>query len=106
MMTEKTDGTPSLESDLVRWREFDPSWLPGGESHSLARAYITYRDRLDELLRHEGEYVAIHDETVLGYFPRRRQAIDEAIKTFGPVPVLVKRIVEVERPRYLGGVVF
>ena len=54
MMSEQAGGRPTVEEGLVHWRKFDPSWLPGGVQSPLARAYVTYRDRLDELLQHEG----------------------------------------------------
>jgi hypothetical protein len=66
----------------------------------------TYHDRLDEILRHgesEGGFVAIKGTEILGYYRSRRGAINAAVALCGPVPVLIKRIVEVEPIHSLGG---
>jgi hypothetical protein len=104
--TGKPTPTKPTESDFIDWREFDPSWLPGGEQAPLATELVTYRDRLDELLKHKGRFVAIKGELVLGYYRTRRAAVAAAFRQYGAVPVLVKQIVETEPARRLGNAAF
>ena len=90
--------------DAVNWRDFDPSWLPRGEQDPLAREFALYRDRLDELLEHAGQFVAIKGDRVLGFYRDRRSALAAALAAYGPVPVLIKRVVETEPVRRPGNV--
>jgi hypothetical protein len=90
------------ERDVIDWRAFDPSWLPEGESSPLAAELVTYRDHLDELLRHEGQFVVIKGGSIRGFYRSRRAALDAAFKQYGRVPVLVKRVVEMEPVHRLG----
>jgi hypothetical protein len=89
-------------SDLFDWRTFEPAMLEGGDKAPLVTELITYRDRLDELLRHEGEYVVIKGQEIAGYFRDRRSAVEAAIATYGPGPFLVKKVVEKEPVRRIG----
>ncbi len=76
--------------------------LEGGARAPLASELITYRDRLDELLRHEGQYVVIKGQEIAGYFRTRRSAIEAAVDAYGPAPFLVKKVVEKEPIRKIG----
>jgi hypothetical protein len=89
---------------FIDWRKFDPSWLPGGDKATLATEFVTYRDHLDELLEHEGQFVVIKGTTILGYYRDRRAALAAAHAEYGRVPVLVKQVVGVEPVRRLGNV--
>lgn len=96
--------TATIRPAVVQWRDFEPSWLPGGLDAPLATEYMTYRDHLDELLPYQGQYVAIKEERILGYYADRMAAVKAGIEEFGPCPMLIKRIVESEPVRHLGGV--
>jgi hypothetical protein len=100
---EKTEARGS--ADVINWRDFDPSWLPHGEHDPLAREFAVYRDRIDELLEHAGQFVAIKGDRVLGFYRDRKSALAAALEAFGPVPVLIKRVVETEPVRRPGNVV-
>lgn len=89
-------------SDSINWRDFEPPWLPDGERNALATEHLTYRDRLDELLKHAGQFVAIKGDGVLGFYRDRKSALAAALAAFGPVPALVKRVVETEPVRRPG----
>jgi hypothetical protein len=91
---------------FIDWRDFDPSWLPGGGQAPLATELVTYRDRLDELLAHKGQFVVIKGTTVLRYYRDRPSAHSAAFKAYGAAPVLVKQVVEREPVRRLGNVLF
>ncbi len=96
----------SSEAPVVNWREFDPSQLPDGRQSALATELETYRDHLDEILQNEksgGPFVVIKGTEILGYYRNRRSAINAAVTRYGPAPVLIKRIVEAEPTRSLGG---
>jgi hypothetical protein len=80
--------------DEFDWRTFDPASLKGGVEAPLATELVTYRDCLDELLSHEGQYVMIKGQEIAGYFLDRESAVAAAIARYGRGPVLVKRIVE------------
>ena len=95
-----TPTTPGF----IDWREFDPSWLPGGEQATLATELTTYRDCLDELLKHKGRFVVIQGQSILGHYRDRRAALAAAHDEYGAVPVLIKQIVEMEPVRRLGNV--
>lgn len=89
-------------SDLFDWRTFEPSMLEGGARAPLATELITYRDRLDELLQHEGRYVVIKGQEIAGIYADCRSAVEAAIAAYGPGPFLVKQVVEKEPIRTFG----
>ncbi len=103
--TYKLDPARQAVPGFIDWRDFEPSWLPGGEQAPLATELITYRDRLDELLEHKGQFVVIKGKSVLGYYRDLSSALAAAFQEFGAVPVLVKQIVDMEPVRQLGRVV-
>jgi hypothetical protein len=84
------------QADDFDWRAFDPAMLKGGLKAALATELVTYRDRLDELLRHEGQYVAIKGRVIAGFFRDRKSAVAATIAQYGPGPVLIKKVVERE----------
>lgn len=88
--------------DFFDWRTFEPSMLEGGAKAPLATELITYRDRLDELLQHEGEFVVIKGREIAGFFRNRRSAVEAAIAAYGPILCLVKKVVEKEPIRQIG----
>ena len=102
--TRKMPTIAPATPGFISWRDFDPSWLPGGERAPLATAFVTYRDHLDELLEHKGQFVVIKDESILGYYRDRRAALAAARDEYGLAPVLIKQIVEMEPVRRLGNV--
>ena len=60
---------------------------------ALEKELATYRRRLTELLSHQGEYVLIHDEQVLGCYPDYDAALEAGYDRLGlEVPFLVKEI--------------
>ncbi len=74
----------------------------GGAEAPLATELVTYRDRLDQLLRHKGQYVVIKGSAVAGFFRDRGSAVAAAIAAYGPGPVLIKKIVERKPVRRIG----
>jgi len=90
------------QADDFDWRAFDPVMLKGGLKASLATELVTYRDRLDELLRHKGQYVVIKGRVIAGFFHDRESAVAAAIAQYGPGPVLIKEVVEREPIRRIG----
>jgi hypothetical protein len=90
--------------EFIDWRDFDPSWLPGGEHAPFAVEFVTYRDHLDELLKHKGKFVVISGKSIQGYYRDRRAALAAAHEVYGVLPVLVKQIVAMEPVRRPGNV--
>ena len=65
----------------------------------LAVELKAYTDNLDALLgAHEGKFVLIHGDEVLGVFDSNMDAITRGYRELGNVPFLVKHIVKVEAP--------
>ena len=56
----------------------------------------TYRANLDELLAHEGKFVAIKGERIAGVRHTYEQVVELGYEHFGPVPFLVKKIYRAE----------
>ncbi len=71
----------------------------------IAQEIATYRSRLPELLAHEGEFVLIKGDQVIGFFGEASAAIREGRRRFGLVPILVKRITAIEPVVYIPNVV-
>jgi hypothetical protein len=62
----------------------------------------TYERNRERLLgEYEGKYVLIHGEEVVGAYDTELDAIRLGYQKFGNVPMLVKRVVQVETPEYL-----
>lgn len=71
----------------------------------LSRELRTYRKSLPELLGSStGKWVLIHDDQLMGTFESRTDAINQAYRTLGNVPFLVKEVVSVEVPEYVSHV--
>jgi hypothetical protein len=89
---------------LFDWRKFEPSMFQGDGQPSLVEELTTYRDRLAELLEHEGQYVVIkgRDYKIL---PDREAALDYALKRYRHEPALVQQIVAKQPFDTLGGAV-
>lgn len=54
------------------------------------------RHRAELLAQAEGKFVLIKDETVIGIYPSRREALDVGYDQFGPEPFLVHEISKVD----------
>jgi len=68
-------------------------------SGKLAIELKTYEDNSESLLAaHEGKFVLIHGEEVLGAFDSQSDAIAWGYRELGNVPFLVKQVVKVETP--------
>jgi hypothetical protein len=82
---------------------------PNGEREDpvadIAQEIATYRSRLPELLAHEGEFVLIKGDQVIGFFDDSSAALREGDRRFGLVPLLVKKIAAVEPVIYIPNVV-
>jgi len=91
---------------LFDWRKYDPSMSLRNGTARLADELVTYRDRLQQLLKDEGRYVLIKGHEVVGIYDSREEALQHAVDRFRDAPVLVKRIVAKEPVCDLGGVVF
>jgi hypothetical protein len=72
---------------------------------SLVEELTTYRDRLPELLQHEGAYVVIKGKAYK-ILPDREAALRYATEQYWPERALVKKTVGKEPLNSLGGAVF
>jgi hypothetical protein len=71
----------------------------------IAQEIATYRARLPELLAHEGEFVLIKRDQIIGFYSDQSEAIREGYRRFGMVPMVVKRITAIEPVVYFPNVV-
>ena len=72
---------------------------------AIAEEIATYKARLPEMAHeHEGEYVLIKGNEVVGFYPDDASAIREGYRKFGIVPLLVKRVTATERAIYIPNV--
>lgn len=67
----------------------------------LERELATYREKLPDLVRHEGEYVLIHGDIIAGTFVSYQDALRQGYRQFGLKPFLVKQILSTERVHYV-----
>jgi hypothetical protein len=67
----------------------------------LERELTTYREKLPELVQHEGKYVLIHGEEVVDTFATYEDALKQGYKQFGLEPFLVKQIQTAERVQFV-----
>ena len=91
--SKRPRAKPSPTVPMFDWRAFDPSAIPDDGDYSFRDELTTYRDRLDELLEHEGEYVVIKGCEIIGFYTDETRALFEAARRFGEEPALVKKIV-------------
>ncbi len=87
----------------MHWRDFDPEKIADPKP-DLLHEMIAYRDNLDAILKHNGEYVLIKGDRVVGYYATRSDAIAVLVQEFGKVPALVKQVVEWEPVARFGGI--
>lgn len=87
---------------LFDWRKFEPSMFQGDGQPSLVEELTTYRDRLAELLEHEGSYVVIKGREY-EILPDREAALAYSLEHYWPEPALVKKIVAKEPIISMGG---
>ena len=71
----------------------------------IAVEIATYKARLPELLAHEGDYVLIKGDQVIGFYKTSRAALRVGYRRFGEVPLLVKKVAAVEPVVYIPNVV-
>ena len=85
-----------MQDGPIHRRSADPREAEG-ERHDalavLAEERMAYRDRLPELVRaHEGQFVLIKGQNVIGVFGDHAEALRQGYRRFGIVPFLVRQI--------------
>ena len=68
---------------------------------ALERELATYKSKLPELKEHEGKFVLIHGENVIGTFTSYEDAIKDGYEKFKLNPFLVKRIQAFEQAQFV-----
>ena len=71
----------------------------------LARELETYREKLPELLQHEGKYVVIFGTSVVDIFATYEDALRHGYRRFGLEPFLVRQIHATEPVVFLPSVI-
>ncbi len=91
--------SPEIPGPLAfDWRTAQPELL--------SKELRTYQTALDRLLLQKDDYVLIKGEEIVGTYPTRELALNEAVDRFGAERVLIKRIVESEPILEIGHVIF
>ena len=67
----------------------------------LEQELATYREKLPDLLQHEGKFVLIRGREVVDTFTAYEDALRQGYRQFGLDPFLVKRIQAVEQVQYV-----
>ena len=67
----------------------------------LERELATYRNKLPELVQHEGKYALIHGDRVVDTFVSYQDALRQGYRQFGLEPFLVKQILSTERVHFV-----
>ena len=60
--------------------------------NTLDKELATYREHFQELLDHEGKYVLIRGDEIIGLYGSRDEALNVGYQRFGFPPFLVKKI--------------
>jgi hypothetical protein len=68
---------------------------------ALEKELATYRDKLPELIQHEGKFVLIHGDSVIDYFGAYEDAIKAGYQRFQLEPFLVKQVNAVEQIQHM-----
>jgi hypothetical protein len=101
MIEEQPNGQPGSAIPARAKIEVSPSSV-----EAIAEEIATYRARLSEMVEgHDGEFVLIKGNEIVGFFPDESSAFREGRRRFGIVPMLVKRITATERVIYIPNVV-
>jgi hypothetical protein len=99
---------PRIRKPRVRyfdWSKFEPSMAKSdGCGPSMVEELTLYRDRLPELLQHEGQYVVIKGQDYK-LFPDHSAAMEYSLKRYWPDEALVMKIVAKQPFDSLGGAV-
>lgn len=67
-----------------------------GAKMALEKELETYKNKLPELMAHQGKYVLIQGDKVVDTFSSYEDALKEGYKLFGVKSFLVKQILAVE----------
>ena len=101
MTEEQRNGQPGSAIPASAKTGVSPSSL-----EAIAEEIATYRARLPELVKeHDGEFVLIKGNEIVGFFPDESSAFREGRRRFGVVPMLGKRITANEPVIYIPNVV-
>ena len=68
---------------------------------ALDREIATYQAHLAALLDHANEYVLIKDNSILGFYPSKYEALKAGYLRFLDEAFLVRRVQPAEKPRQL-----
>ena len=71
---------------LFDWSKYDPAMARQGNGDTLADELVTYRDRLNDLLKNKGEFVLIKGREVVGIYESRDDALKQAVSRFQDGP--------------------
>jgi hypothetical protein len=68
---------------------------------ALEKEIATYNEKLPELKEHQGQYVLIHGDKVVGFYAAYEDAIQAGYQQFKLEPFLVKQVNATEKVLHL-----
>ncbi len=72
------------------------------EPNVLVNELKAYERMKEELLRkYEGKVVVIKDGKLIGVYDSEEEAFKDVVEKYGPIPVLIKRVVREEKPEHI-----
>ena len=72
------------------------------EPNILINELKAYERMKEELLRkYEGKVVVIKDGKLIGVYDSEEEAFKDIVEKYGPIPVLIKRVVREEKPEHI-----
>jgi hypothetical protein len=101
MAEAQQSGQPGSAAPNHAEKKVSPSSV-----EAIAEEIATYKaHKLEMVAEHEGEFVLIKGNEIIGFFPDDASAVREGRRRFGVVPMLVKQITAIERVIYIPNVV-
>jgi hypothetical protein len=67
----------------------------------LEQEIETYNTNLSKWTEHEGEFVLIHEDKIVGFFSVYEEALRTGYEKFGIVPFLVKQVSRTEKSHFV-----
>ena len=71
----------------------------------LEKEIETYNTKLSSWAAREGQFVLIHQDTVVGFYHAYDQALRVGYEQFGIEPFLVKQVMQTERSHFVSRLV-
>ena len=72
---------------------------------SLEKEFETYQSKLNELIEHEGKYILIKGDEIIGIYSSYDDAVEQGFQRFKLESFLVKQISTIEQMHFISRLV-